>query len=164
MSRAVPLLLLLVACPRVNGDAARPATAVDAGTALAHAHIGVEPRGGQPYGLDVELALSDSQRERGLMFRKELADGAGMLFIFVESGPHNFWMKNTLIPLDMIFATDDGTVLGCVARAEPMTLTGRSVPGDSRYVLEVPGGWCADHKVAEGAHLLLDDTRRFKPE
>jgi len=157
------LLFVMVACPRVNGDAAKPATS-DAGGALPHAQMNVVAQDGRAFGLNVELALDDASRERGLMFRKELADDKGMLFVFPKASPHTFWMKNTLIPLDMIFAADDGRVMGCVARAEPMTLTGRTVDGPSKYVLEVAGGWCADHGIGAGAKLVLGDAAKFKPE
>src|SRR4051794_9835836 len=126
MKRIAILLLLLPACARVGADPKPPpAAAVVAppeAQKLPVAHVDVEAADGRAFGLQVELALNDDTRERGLMFRKSLADGAGMLFIFTSPGPHNFWMKNTLIPLDMIFAAEDGRVLGCVERAEPLTL------------------------------------------
>lgn len=162
MKRALPLLLLLLACPRLPADAA-PRHGPDAG-GLPRSHLDVELANGTSHGLDVELALTDADRERGLMFRKALPEGTGMLFVFPAAGPHTFWMKNTLIPLDMIFAADDGAILGCVANAEPLTLTGRHVEGASKYVLEVPGGWCAEHGVAAGARLVLGAAARFRPE
>lgn len=168
MKRLVPLLLLfaLAACPRVGANArsAHPALAPDAGHAMPRAHIDVEAEDGRAFGLEVELALNDPDRERGLMFRRALPDGTGMLFIFPSAGPHTFWMKNTLIPLDMLFADGNGTVLGCVQRAEPMTTSPRSVPGESQYVLEVPGGWCAENRVGPGAHLLVGQAATFKVE
>lgn len=164
MKRLAPLLLLFAACPRLGADATPAKAAPDAGSAFPHAHIDVEAQGGKAFGLQVELALTDAAREQGLMFRKSLADGAGMLFIFPSAEPHSFWMKNTLIPLDMIFADTDGLVLGCVEQAEPMTTSPRTVAGDSKYVLEVPGGWCADHAVGRGAHLIVGEAARFTAE
>lgn len=154
------LICLLTACHSTYADHLAPATppSPDAGSGMPRTHIDVESRDGRAFGLEVELALNNADRERGLMFRRNLADGTGMLFIFPKAEPHNFWMKNTLIPLDMIFAAADGAVMGCVARAEPLTLTGRSVPGNSRYVLEVPGGWCAEHGIAPGAKLLVGEA------
>jgi uncharacterized membrane protein (UPF0127 family) len=162
MKRALPLLLLFAACPRLGADAATPHS-VDAG-ALPWSHLDLELADGRSFGLQVELALTDGDRERGLMFRRSLPEGTGMLFVFPAAAPHTFWMKNTLIPLDMIFAATDGAVLGCVQRAEPMTLTGRHVEGASRYVLEVPGGWCAEHGVGPGARLVLGPAGAFRAE
>ena len=162
MKRVLPLLLLIAACPRLGADA-KPQRSIDAG-ALPRSHLDLELADGRAFGLEVELALTESDRERGLMFRRSLADGTGMLFVFPVAAAHTFWMKNTLIPLDMIFAASDGAVLGCVQRAEPLTLTGRHVEGASRYVLEVPGGWCAEHAVGAGARLVLGPTAAFRAE
>jgi uncharacterized protein len=106
----------------------------------------------------VELARTPEARERGLMFREKLDADAGMLFIFDESEPHAFWMKNTLIPLDMIFIDDTGRIVGVVERAEPRTLTGRSASDPNRYVLEVNGGWCAEHGVRVGDTVKLENV------
>lgn len=88
----------------------------------------------------VEMAVTDEERSRGLMFRKELPDGTGMLFDFKQEQEVGFWMKNTYIPLDMIFIRADGTIRRIAANTEP--LSERTVPssGAVRYVLEVIGG------------------------
>jgi uncharacterized membrane protein (UPF0127 family) len=88
----------------------------------------------------VELARTDEERSRGLMFRKDLPDGTGMLFDFKQEQEVGFWMKNTYIPLDMIFIRADGTIRRIAANTEP--LSERTVPsgGAVRYVLEVMGG------------------------
>ena len=88
----------------------------------------------------VELAVDDKQRARGLMYRKELPEGRGMLFDFQQEQDVSFWMKNTYIPLDMIFIRANGTVRRVAANTEP--LSERTVPagGPVRYVLEVIGG------------------------
>src|SRR5512135_523644 len=64
--------------------------------------------GGKSLPVAVELADTEAKRERGLMFRKELPDGRGMLFLFDEEGEHSFWMKDTLIPLDLIYVDTAG--------------------------------------------------------
>jgi len=92
-----------------------------------------------------------------MMCRTELADDRGMLFLFDRERVQSFWMKNTLIPLDMIFVDENWTVVGVVPRAEPLTLSPRAVEGPSRYVLEVNGGFAEQHGVAIGAAL------RFTP-
>jgi uncharacterized membrane protein (UPF0127 family) len=92
------------------------------------------------HSFQVEIAANDEQRARGLMYRKDLPEGRGMLFDFKREQDVGFWMKNTYIPLDMIFIRADGTVRRIAANTEP--LSERSVPagGPVRYVLEVIGG------------------------
>ena len=83
----------------------------------------------------VEVASTASQREVGLMYRKHLDDNAGMIFVFPDAAPRNFWMHNTPIPLDMIFADANGVVLGIVANAEPFSDKLLGVEGNAGYVL-----------------------------
>jgi hypothetical protein len=89
------------------------------------------------------------------MYRTRLDEGAGMLFVFDELAEHAFWMKNTLITLDMIFIDDAGRVTGVVERATPGSLEPRSA-GPSRYVLEVNGGWAAAKGVAAGDQVRFE--------
>jgi uncharacterized membrane protein (UPF0127 family) len=109
----------------------------------------------------LELALTPQEQERGLMFRKSLDADAGMLFVSKFEGPHVFWMKNTLIPLDMIFIDDSGRIVGIVERAEPLTLVNRDVGVPSRYVLEVNGGWAEAHGVGAGDLVRFENVPRF---
>ena len=88
----------------------------------------------------VELALTGEEQNRGLMFRKTMAADAGMLFVFDRQTVHTFWMKNTLIPLDMLFIGADKKIVGIVENAEPQTETPRTVGLPSQYVLEIGGG------------------------
>jgi len=103
----------------------------------------------------VEVASTQSQRELGLMFRKHLDDRAGMIFVFPDSAPRTFWMHNTPIPLDMIFADSAGRVIGIVANAEPFSDKLLGVEGDSQYVLEVNGGFCANQGIGPGSKLIF---------
>jgi uncharacterized membrane protein (UPF0127 family) len=95
------------------------------------------------------------------MERRELGADAGMLFLFDETSDHAFWMKNTLIPLDMLFIAEDGRIVGVVARAIPGDLSPRSAGGASRYVLEVNGGWAAAHGVGAGDRVHFENVPRF---
>jgi uncharacterized membrane protein (UPF0127 family) len=95
------------------------------------------------------------------MNRRQLAPEAGMLFLFSENEPRAFWMKNTLIPLDMLFIDDGGRVVGLVERAEPLTTSPRDPGVASRYVLEVNGGWSARHGVRPGDRVVFENVPRF---
>jgi uncharacterized protein len=103
----------------------------------------------------VELARTEEERERGLMYRDHLAPDAGMLFLFERPSLLTFWMKNTLIPLDMIFIGQDRRIAGIVAEAEPQTLTPRRVEALSQYVLEIGGGLAARLGIAAGQRVDL---------
>lgn len=88
----------------------------------------------------VELAQTDQQRSQGLMFRPFLATDAGMLFIYPADRPIAMWMKNTLIPLDMLFLGADGHVVALHERAVPHSLRTIASGVSARAVLELPGG------------------------
>jgi uncharacterized membrane protein (UPF0127 family) len=104
----------------------------------------------------VELARTPDEHQRGLMYRQHLAPDAGMLFLFDQEGPQVFWMKNTLIPLDMVFIDHDHRIVGIVADAEPQTLTPRAVPKPSQYVLEIGGGVAAKLGIRPGQRVDFD--------
>lgn len=105
----------------------------------------------------VEIAATPPQRETGLMYRSHLGANDGMIFLFTHPQPLTFWMKNTEIPLDMIFAGAGRQVVGTVDQAEPYSEQLLSVEGDSQYVLEVNGGFCKAHGIAAGDHLQFTD-------
>ncbi len=116
------------------------------------------------HAVEVEVAATTPARTRGLMWRTELAANAGMLFIFPTEQPLTFWMKNTLIPLDMLFIKKDGTVAGIVENAVPQTLSPRGVADASTFVLEVAGGWCAERKIRAGSKVLFEQLQNILPE
>ena len=103
--------------------------------------------------VSLEVAATPEERERGLMYRRSLAEGRGMLFVFDADGNQSFWMKNTLIPLDLLFIARNGTVVGIHANATPLSTANIAVGKPSRYVLEVPGGWAARHGISAGARV-----------
>jgi hypothetical protein len=88
----------------------------------------------------IELALSGTQMEQGLMFRRSMAPDAGMLFDFGAPTNVTMWMKNTFIPLDMLFLDSNGRVIDIHERAVPQSLDMISASGPSRYVIELNGG------------------------
>jgi uncharacterized membrane protein (UPF0127 family) len=124
-----------------------PGASTGTPTVVLHATAG----GQRSIPVRVELALTGPQRERGLMFRNHLEPDTGMLFLFPSPAPLTFWMKNTLIPLDMIFIDSNRRILGIVENAEPETETGRHVEGNSQYVLEIGGGLSQKWGVAAGS-------------
>ena len=123
---------------------------------LERGEVVVHPVEGDPVRVRVELAVTDEQRQFGLRCRRELDADAGMLFLFPPPArQQSFWMRNTLLPLDMIFIDVDRRVLGVVEWAEPRTRTSRSVPGESLYVLEVNGGFAHAHGIGTGARIEI---------
>ena len=108
----------------------------------------------------VEVANTGAQRELGLMYRRHLDDNAGMIFVFPDAARRNFWMHNTPLSLDMIFADAAGRVTGIVANAEPFSDKQVGVEGASEYVLEVNAGFCARNGIKPGDRL---DFSGFSP-
>jgi len=90
--------------------------------------------------MPVEFAITDEQRRFGLMYRDSLPDGHGMLFVFPEEAVRSFWMKNTAIPLDIIFFDNAGHFVSMIENAAPFSLIARRSKAPARYVLEVNGG------------------------
>ena len=103
--------------------------------------------------LKVEVANTPSSRELGLMYRRHLNEDAGMIFVFPAAERQSFWMKNTILPLDMIFADAHGKILGIVENAEPFSERPLGVDGDSLFVLEVNGGFSWRHHVRAGDQM-----------
>lgn len=92
------------------------------------------------HGFKVEVVDTNESRAKGLMFVQELADDAGMLFDFKQEREVSFWMRNTFIPLDMIFVGADGVVKNVHVNARPHDVTGIPSEGPVQFVLEIPGG------------------------
>jgi uncharacterized membrane protein (UPF0127 family) len=98
----------------------------------------------------VEIAKTPAARELGLMYRNHLDENAGMIFVFPSASHLSFWMKNTEIPLDMLFADSRGKIVGIVENAAPFSEESLGVDGDSLYVLEVNGGFAQRHQIKAG--------------
>jgi uncharacterized membrane protein (UPF0127 family) len=108
--------------------------------------------------VSVEIAQDEAQRQRGLMFRKALDTNAGMIFVFERSDLHAFWMKNTLIPLDMLWVDVGGKVVWLAehvppCKADPCPSYPPKAP--STYVVEVAAGFVRKHGVKVGDVLEL---------
>jgi len=106
--------------------------------------------------LAVEMARTNRERMRGLMFRTKLDADGGMLFDFPGTPTvRSFWMRNTCIPLDMLFITDDGFIAGILENVPTLNEESRSIPCPVRYVLEVNAGWTRAHGVRAGQRAKL---------
>jgi uncharacterized membrane protein (UPF0127 family) len=150
-------LLVLGACKPAEATGAPPGRpqATDPQMFAQHGSVLVHTANGDVT-FAVELALTDKERQRGLMYRDTIGDDAGMLFVFEREQQQAFWMKNTRIPLDMVFIKADGTILGIVENAEPETLMSRRVDGASRYVLEIAGGMARKRGIAAGQRVRFE--------
>lgn len=113
-----------------------------AGAAVAQERLPltVETAAGAVHAFQVEIADTEPARNRGLMFRRELAPDHGMLFVFERTTRIAMWMKNTPLPLDMLFIADDGRIVDLHERAVPHSLETIAAGRRARYVLEVNGG------------------------
>ncbi len=100
----------------------------------------ISTQSGKVYDFAVELALTPAEQSKGLMHRTTLAENAGMLFYFGAEQPRSFWMKNTLIPLDLIFVKLDGTIHHIHENAIPKDETPLPSQGNVGAVLEINGG------------------------
>jgi hypothetical protein len=108
------------------------------------------PENENPVSVTVEVADTPETRSRGLMYRTTLEEDQGMIFLFEDSEDHSFWMKNTPLPLDMIFISSDGRIAGIAENTEPFSLKPVHVGAQSRAVLEVRGGFSQRHGLRAG--------------
>ena len=148
LSLGAALLIVLTACSR-NA----PADGVDL--------IFKKPSGEKTEVFRMEVVATNSDRMRGLMFRKSLAANAGMIFLFHEEREHSFWMKNTLIPLDMVFVSSAWKVVGALENVLPLTEDPRTVGIPSQYVLEFSAGTIKRLGVSNG--VAVEVTGQLPP-
>ena len=104
------------------------------------------------HAIDAQVAATHQQRMTGLMFRKEMPQNEGMLFVFEAPGQQCFWMKNTLLPLTAAFVADDGRIVNLVDM-KPQTTDNHCSEEPVRYVLEMNQGWFAKKNIKKGFHL-----------
>jgi uncharacterized membrane protein (UPF0127 family) len=132
--------------PAPAGDPANPDTVIEFGEPQP---VVIETDSGS-HTISALIADSDEERQRGLMFREELADDEGMLFDYGEVQTVSMWMRNTFIPLDLIYISADGHIAKIIANAQPRSL--RSLPSDFPVlgVLEVRGGLTRELEIRPG--------------
>jgi uncharacterized protein len=110
----------------------------------------IQTRENRELTFQVEVADTPAKRELGLQYRRDLAADRGMIFLFPTESHHSFWMKNTPIPLDIIFINRDRKIVGIVEQAVPFSTDSRSVPAASQFVLEINGGLAGRYGVKVG--------------
>ena len=106
--------------------------------------------------ITIEVADNEQEREQGLMYRSHMADSLGMLFIFNDAEPRSFWMKNTKIPLDIIYVNADKEIVMIYKSVMPYST--QSVPSykNAEYVVEVNGGYTTEHNIKEKDHINFE--------
>ena len=140
----LPLLLLLATTAAASAQLQRFPTA-ELTIVTAHGR----------HRFNVELASTPEQMTQGLMFRQSLAPDAGMLFDFKAPSPVSMWMKNTFIPLDMLFIDAQGRILNIAQRTVPGSLEPINAAGPARAVLELNGGTAARLGIRSGDRVLF---------
>jgi uncharacterized membrane protein (UPF0127 family) len=118
--------------------------------------------------LHLQVALTEDQRERGLMSVTKLAPHTGMIFVFVSDSPVAFWMKDTLISLDMVFVSADGSVRKIFPRVSVVSpsLPDKLIPieqAKAKYVIELPAGEAASDGLRIGTRIDVDDVPAAQP-
>lgn len=108
--------------------------------------------------VDVEIADNEYEREKGLMYRHSLPDSAGMLFIFEQPKVLSFWMRNTYMPLDIIFADENKQIVTIQKNAEPLSYGSIPSHGNAKYVVEVNGGFCDKFGISVGDYIAFDEA------
>ncbi|MFT4571401.1 MAG: uncharacterized membrane protein (UPF0127 family) [Hyphomicrobiaceae bacterium] len=111
-----------------------------------------------PVSVNVELAVSPAIQARGLMFRSDLGENEGMLFIFPKDASRSFWMKNTPLSLDIMYIGADQIIGHIAERTTPYSETSIPSHGPARYVLEVNAGFSARHGIRAGDRIELAGT------
>jgi hypothetical protein len=146
MFRALAALLLMLpaACQAGNPDVTKAASG------LSVVPLSIRTAGGKTYSFKVEVARSESEQARGLMFRDKLAPNGGMIFPMNPPRPASFWMKNTVISLDLIFIRPDGVIARIAAEAVPYSLEPIDSGEPVSAVLELAGGRAAELGISEG--------------
>ena len=118
--------------------------------------VGIKIDTGETLYFNIELAASADEQAKGMMYRTEMGDYDGMLFVFPDESMRTFWMKNTLIPLDMLFLDHAGRIHHIHHSALPQDLSYISSKYPSKAVLEIKGGTAAKLGIKVGDHVIHD--------
>ena len=139
-------MILFALIPSVAGCSGK-------GQKLQTRELTIQRSDGSQVRVTAEIASTEEERAQGLMFRKELAGGEGMLFVFDRDQLMNFWMKNTLIPLSIAYISSEGRILE-IHSMKPHSESPVRSSRSARYALEVPEGWFASVNVKPGDILI----------
>ncbi|MCB8873602.1 DUF192 domain-containing protein [Acidisoma silvae] len=155
---AVPIVLALIA----------PVHAQDDDPTGPQATLAVQPLTiiddqGKPHQFKVEMAMTPQEQATGLMFRKVVPADSGMLFVFPTVQPEPFWMKNTLVPLDMVFINADGTIRAIAENTVPYSLAPVDSGGPVKAVLELQGGLTEKEQISVGDQVVAQSFGNAKP-
>ena len=120
------------------------------------ASVWLEGIGKKSVKVEVEVAQRKEDRERGLMYRTHMASNAGMLFVYPVEHNYSFWMKNTYIPLDIIFISSNFRVVGMVENTIPLSMESYRVEAPSQFILEVNAGFVKKHGIQEGNRVRFE--------
>jgi len=118
--------------------------------------LAIESDDGVRHELDIYLATNFDQQRRGLMFVRRMPENTGMLFVYEDSGMHSMWMKNTYIPLDMVFARADGSVSSVIHDTQPLSLTSQGSIEAVNYVLELNAGTARRLKIGRHSRITWE--------
>ena len=122
----------------------------------AQPEVVIHNKEGREIKFQVEIADTPAKRELGLQYRRELAESRGMLFLFPVEKENAFWMKNTPIPLDMIFISATHRIVGIIEETVPFSTESRSVFAPSQFVLEIKGGLSRRHGFGVGDRVRFE--------
>jgi uncharacterized membrane protein (UPF0127 family) len=156
-STALMAVLVAMACTPAGGDTPEARTEAPAASPQASAPRPAPDHAWVIFGADTvvaEVARTADQRAEGLMYRQELPDGVGMLFVFETSEVRSFWMQNTYLALDIAFMDASFNVVD-IQQMEPLTTDPHESAGPAMFALEVPQGWFAAHGVKVGDHATV---------
>ncbi len=140
--KLLTISLLFISCEKINY--------------LPKKEINIHKNDGSTITVNAEIAKTSADREKGFMYRKNIPDGTGMLFVFEKDQILNFWMKNTPHPLSIAYIDYKG-VIRDILDMKPMTTTSITSSVSVRYALEVPQGWYKKNNIQVGDKIDLED-------
>ena len=122
-------------------------------TSSAAPQVIIHPKQGESVQVTIEIADTPEKRSFGLMYRKDLPESHGMLFLFPREEPLSFWMKNTPLPLDIIFISSSRTIVSIAQHTTPFSEHPIPSGAPAQFVLEVNGGFCQRHHIVVGDQM-----------
>lgn len=147
------MLLVLLLCARANGQ---DYTEADLDEAFARDVLVISTADQACIRFDIHIAVTREQQMRGLMFVRHMPEMSGMIFVYTRPDQRSMWMKNTYIPLDILFVKSNGEISSVAENTEPLSLKSISSKEPVTYVLELNAGTAERFGLTQGAKLILD--------